>query len=142
MYKAALYKQSQQDITNQSKLGKLKPGDRVPSEKELADSFKVSQISSKHALIGLAEEGLIYRVKGKGSVVAEQAGLEPNKNKGLIVLFGCHGDGIQGDGDVVAPLEAPARHPVQVGIGEAYLSELPALNFVPHSLLFHGASVS
>ncbi len=87
MYKAALYKQIQKDITNQIKLGKLKPGERVPSEKELAESFKVSQITSKHALIGLAEEGLIYRIKGKGSFVSEQASLDPNKNKGLIGLI-------------------------------------------------------
>lgn len=88
MSKAALYKQIQNDLTNQIKLGKLKPGDRVPSEKELAESFNVSQITSKHALIGLAEEGLIYRVKGKGSFVSEQTtSLEPPKNKGLIGLI-------------------------------------------------------
>ena len=87
MHKAALYKQIQTDLTNQIKLGKLKPGDRVPSEKELAESFKVSQITSKQALIGLAEEGLIYRIKGKGSFVSEQTGLDPNKNKGLIGLI-------------------------------------------------------
>lgn len=86
---AALYKQIQSDISNQIKLGKLKPGDRVPSEKELAESFNVSQITSKHALIGLAEEGLIYRVKGKGSFVAEKPDANPNKNieGGLIGLI-------------------------------------------------------
>src|SRR3954470_22423656 len=87
MSKAALYKQIQNNITSQIKLGKLKPGDRVPSEKELAESFNVSQITSKHALIGLAEEGLIYRVKGKGSFVSEQHSLDQTKNKGLIGLI-------------------------------------------------------
>src|SRR5258708_2222948 len=87
MTKAALYKQIQKDITNQIKIGKLKPGDRVPSEKELAENFNVSQITSKHALISLAEEGLIYRIKGKGSFVTEQAALDPNKNKGTIGLI-------------------------------------------------------
>jgi GntR family transcriptional regulator of arabinose operon len=85
MNKAALYKQIQSDLSNQIKLGKLKPGDRVPSEKELAESFNVSQITSKHALIGLAEEGLIYRIKGKGSFVSEQNDKEPNKNNGGLI---------------------------------------------------------
>ena len=46
-------------------------GDRVPSEKELADDYNVSRITSKKALEMLAEVGLIVRNQGKGSFVAE-----------------------------------------------------------------------
>ncbi|MFD0695864.1 GntR family transcriptional regulator [Paenibacillus sp. GCM10027628] len=50
---------------------KYNVGERVPSEKELADAYQVSRITSKKALEMLAEEGLIVRKPGKGSFVAE-----------------------------------------------------------------------
>jgi DNA-binding LacI/PurR family transcriptional regulator len=48
----------------------LKPGDRIPSEKELCETFNVSRITSKKALEMLAEHHLIARQRGKGSFVA------------------------------------------------------------------------
>ncbi len=50
--------------------GKLLPGDRVPSEKELSSRFSVSRITSKHALELLAGNKIIERFPGKGSFVA------------------------------------------------------------------------
>jgi len=67
-----LYKQIQQDIRRMITIGKLREGDRIPSEKELADTYHVSQITSKNALIGLMEEGLLVRMQGKGTFVAKQ----------------------------------------------------------------------
>jgi len=52
--------------------GKLSPGDRVPSEKELSSRFSVSRITSKHALELLAGNKIIERFPGKGSFVARQ----------------------------------------------------------------------
>lgn len=49
----------------------LRPGDRLPTEMELAEKFGVSRITSKRALEELRAEGLIYRVRGKGSFVTE-----------------------------------------------------------------------
>lgn len=51
--------------------GELKEGERVPSEKELADQFNVSRITSKKALELLAQNKLIDRIQGKGSFVAQ-----------------------------------------------------------------------
>ncbi|GIP00558.1 arabinose metabolism transcriptional repressor [Paenibacillus lautus] len=51
----------------------MKPGDRIPTEKELMDQFHVSKITVANALTGLANEKLIARVPGKGSFVAEEA---------------------------------------------------------------------
>jgi GntR family transcriptional regulator, arabinose operon transcriptional repressor len=50
----------------------MKPGDRIPTEKELMDRFNVSKITVVNALTGLANEKLIDRVPGKGSFVAEE----------------------------------------------------------------------
>jgi DNA-binding LacI/PurR family transcriptional regulator len=51
--------------------GKLKPGDRMLSEKELCAAFGVSRITGKKALEMLADERLISRQRGKGSFVAD-----------------------------------------------------------------------
>lgn len=51
----------------------LSPGDRVYSEAELAIKFGVSRITSKKALEMLAARGVINRIAGKGSFVAEEA---------------------------------------------------------------------
>lgn len=68
-----LYKQIQRDIRRLITIGKLREGDRIPSEKELATTYHVSQITSKNALIGLMEEGLLVRMQGKGTFVAKQS---------------------------------------------------------------------
>ncbi len=65
-----LYKQLYSSLLEEIKTGKLKSGDRVPSEKELADQFKVSRITSKKALETLVQAGLIERARGRGSFVA------------------------------------------------------------------------
>lgn len=64
-----LYKQIQEDIKKMIRDGALREGDRVPSEKELAEQYRVSQITSKNALIGLVEEGYVVRVQGKGTFI-------------------------------------------------------------------------
>jgi GntR family transcriptional regulator of arabinose operon len=64
-----LYQQIQNKIIEQIKEGKLRVGDRVPSEKELMDEFHVSQITTKNALAGLAEKGIVERIKGKGTFI-------------------------------------------------------------------------
>ena len=64
-----LYKQIIMDLLEQILDGELRPGDRVPSEHELSNSYRVSSITSKNALTELAEKGYIVRIKGKGSFV-------------------------------------------------------------------------
>ncbi|MDR1444262.1 MAG: GntR family transcriptional regulator [Treponema sp.] len=52
--------------------GKLLPGDKIPSEKELCEQFAVSRITSKRALELLTEQGYITRFPGRGSFVAKK----------------------------------------------------------------------
>ena len=49
----------------------LKPGDRIPSEKEICEKFNVSRITSKKALEMLVANNLISRQRGKGTFVVE-----------------------------------------------------------------------
>jgi len=84
-----LYKRIQEDIRFQIRTGQLRPGDRVPSEKELAEHYHVSQITSKNAINGLAEEGILIRHRGKGTFVSASHGDLPtmSRHKGFIGLI-------------------------------------------------------
>ena len=56
------------DITK----GKLKRGDTISTEKELEALYGVSRITVRGALAVLVEEGLIYRKKGRGTIVKQE----------------------------------------------------------------------
>ena len=51
--------------------GKLKAGERLPTEQELADTYGVSRITSKRALDMLTRAGVIQRSRGRGSFVVK-----------------------------------------------------------------------
>lgn len=71
-----LYKQITNELKEQILSGMFRPGDRLPSENELAEHYRVSVITSKRALNELADANLILRIKGKGSFVAGKNGLD------------------------------------------------------------------
>lgn len=50
----------------------FRPHDRIPSESELTEALDVSSITVRKALSDLVNEGLIYRIRGKGSFVADK----------------------------------------------------------------------
>jgi DNA-binding LacI/PurR family transcriptional regulator/DNA-binding transcriptional regulator YhcF (GntR family) len=68
--KLPLYEQLYRFVLGEIHAGRLAPGARVPSEKDLADKFHVSRITSKRALEKLVLDGLIQRARGRGSFVA------------------------------------------------------------------------
>lgn len=71
MKQSPLYEQIYEEMKEAIRSGAFKPGDKLPSEKELSERYSVSRITSKKALEMLAEEGQIIRMAGKGSFVAE-----------------------------------------------------------------------
>ncbi len=68
-----LYEKIYRDLCEQIVSGQLVPGNRVPTEAELAARYQVSRITSKKALTLLAEKGLVIRRRGAGTFVAPQA---------------------------------------------------------------------
>lgn len=63
---------------------KFKPGDKLPSENELAQELGISRGSLRQALLLLREDGIIYKHQGKGNFVAnykkvQKLGLEQIK---------------------------------------------------------------
>lgn len=69
---ATLYARIYHDILEDIITKELKPGDRVRSEKELAEDYGVSRITAKKALDILCAEGHISRSPGRGSFVCER----------------------------------------------------------------------
>lgn len=64
------YKQIQKAIRQRIDSGKLKPGNPVPSERELARLHKVSLMTARHALTEMARDGIVERRHGAGTFVA------------------------------------------------------------------------
>lgn len=67
------YAAIKQFVLNGISTGSLRPGDRLPSESELVDQFSVSRMTANRALRELQNSGVIIRLPGVGSFVAEPA---------------------------------------------------------------------
>ncbi len=60
-------------VESRIRSGDLKPGDRLPTESVLMRDLEVSRTPVRHALIELARDGWIYRIRGSGSYVKRVA---------------------------------------------------------------------
>lgn len=78
-----LYTQLKERIWEMVEQGQLKPGDQVPSERELCERYGISRMTCRQALSELVTEGLLYRVQGRGTFVAN-----PKVSQGLLSLTG------------------------------------------------------
>ncbi len=72
--------------------GILRPGERLPSERELADRMGVSRPSLRDAIAELQEQGLLTAKAGSGIYVAEVLGSA--FSPALIRLFGSHEEAV------------------------------------------------
>ena len=64
------YRKIQNAIRRRIDSGQLKPGNNVPSERELARIHSVSLMTARHALTELARDGIVERRHGAGTFVA------------------------------------------------------------------------
>lgn len=72
-----LYRRIHDDLKAKIEAGEYRPGDRLPSELELARSYGVSRITSRQALDLLCSEGLLIRRQGIGSFVRTSRVTQP-----------------------------------------------------------------
>jgi len=66
------YKRIKEHIENLIRSGRLKVGDAIPPESALTEQFKVSRMTANRALRELTDEGVLVRVQGSGTFVAQQ----------------------------------------------------------------------
>lgn len=74
-----LYVQIEDTIRHNIATGEWKPGEKIPSEASLNEILGVSRMTVRGVLNSLVEDGLLYRVPGKGTFVTEEkiAALSP-----------------------------------------------------------------
>ena len=63
------YAQIQDNILGAIQNRTWSPGDRIPTERALAEYYKTSVGTVRHALAGLVEQGFLVRVQGRGTFV-------------------------------------------------------------------------
>ena len=69
-----LYHQVYSAITDAIRSGRLRPGDRLPTERQFCEQLEVSRATVRRALGQLVEEGVVEAQVGRGSFV--RAGLD------------------------------------------------------------------
>jgi GntR family transcriptional regulator len=76
-----LYCQLRELLRRQIDTGAMKPGDQLPPEPALGQSYGLSRITVRQALADLVDEGYISRSRGKGTFVAERQFHDHRVNK-------------------------------------------------------------
>ena len=64
-----LYEQIVEQIEGAIMKGKLKPGNQLPAERELAEQFGVSRTAVREAIKALREKGLVEAFSGRGTFI-------------------------------------------------------------------------
>ncbi len=65
--------------------GKLRPGEKIPSENELCDKFGLSRQTVRHAIARLSEDGLLESRRGSGTYVSDQYAEEGKRSVVAVV---------------------------------------------------------
>lgn len=100
--------------------GDLRTGESLPPERELAEAFGVSLAPVRQAMLDLVKEGILYRVRGKGTFLRERSLLEQDsilssftesmRRKGLEVEMHVLREGrVQPTREVAGALRTPER---------------------------------
>ncbi len=64
------YYQLKEIMREKIRIGEWKPGDLIPSERELGEQYGISRMTARQAITELVNEGLFYREQGKGTFVS------------------------------------------------------------------------
>src|SRR5258708_39864193 len=64
------YYQLKEIIRERIRSGEWKPGELIPSERELSEQYKISRMTARQAITELVNEGMFYREQGKGTFVS------------------------------------------------------------------------
>jgi len=116
-----LYLQLKDSLTTEITSGRYRSNQRLPSERELSERFKVSRMTVRQALLELVRDGAIYTRVGKGTFVAE-----PKIDQQLRALTGF-------SQDVRARGGKPASHVLEAKVVPAMLDVAAALRITPEA---------
>ena len=74
-------------LAGQIAAGRLRPGDALPTELQLAEQLGIARSTVRQAMASLERDNLVRRVHGKGTFVHEQARLQPQRGLDLFALL-------------------------------------------------------
>lgn len=66
----AIYLDVRDDLYDKITSGVYKSGDKIPSERELSETYSVSRMTVRQAINVLVKDGVVYREKGRGTFVS------------------------------------------------------------------------
>ena len=96
MYKtiqtSRLYEQIVRQVEELVLTGKLKPGDQLLSERELAQQFGVSRTAVREAIKALREKGLVEAYSGKGTFITNASSQAIRQSLDLMMRIGQPGN--------------------------------------------------
>lgn len=94
IHSGRLYEQIVAQIETRILNGELRPGDQLPSERELAEQFGVSRTAIREAMKALTQKGLVEIHPGRGTYVTDSTSQAIRHSIDLLVKIGSE-DGIR-----------------------------------------------
>ncbi|PQO91172.1 GntR family transcriptional regulator [Massilia phosphatilytica] len=79
-----IYRQLVEQVRRLSASGQLRPGDEMPSVREIAQALALNPMTVSKAYSLLEMEGVLARRRGLGMVVADSASAQPADRAGLL----------------------------------------------------------
>ncbi|MFE5815656.1 GntR family transcriptional regulator [Streptomyces sp. NPDC056479] len=135
------------DLRRQITTGRIKPGERLPSEVGLAGQYKVSTATLRSALAVLQGEGLVEKIHGKGNFVRHRfrkimyvggwGTLDPWTATDTALRVTDRATAIEARGHLAALLRVPNGSPMTEFLSISYQGESPhslARIYVPREL--------
>ena len=83
-----VYEQITEQIEQLILSGKLRSGDRLPTERELAEQFQASRTAVREAMKTLAQKGLVDMRPGRGTIVIDGTSQAMRHSLGLMMKVG------------------------------------------------------
>ncbi|MGY0067391.1 GntR family transcriptional regulator [Streptomyces sp. QTS137] len=135
------------DLRHQITTGRIKPGERLPSEAGLADRYKVSTVTLRSALAVLQGEGLVEKIHGKGNFVRRPlrkivyvggwGTLDPWTAAEAALRVTVRSNTVQADGRLTTLLKVPTGSPLAEYVCVSHEGESPhglARIYIPRDL--------
>ncbi len=83
-----VFEQIAQQIEQRILSGELRSGDRLPTERELAEQFHASRTAVREAMKSLAQKGLVDMRPGRGTIVIDGTSRAMRHSLGLMMRIG------------------------------------------------------
>ncbi|MDD3173263.1 MAG: GntR family transcriptional regulator [Herbinix sp.] len=73
-YRMPLYLQLKEMIIQRIKDKEYLPGEKLPSERDMAGAYQINRMTVKNAINSLVDDGYLYKIKNKGTFVVKKDG--------------------------------------------------------------------